>query len=141
VCSNGSGTCILAYDHVYEVYVTEWGDNTDICWDSIPGDCLADVYFRMYFGGELICSSSVVEDASWASWNEPCAIAFNETDPWSLIFRDYDALSPDDPVGVHAFAQPDGSPGPVPVEFLHAGGAIWGDATTAFTVTVTFVPK
>jgi len=125
VCTGGQ-ECIPAFDHVYELTVKSWRDYTPDCWDSFAGDCLADVFFTVFYGtqGE-VCRSTVHDETSDTEWiDEPCDVAINETDVMQIVFYDFDDVTANDPTNSVCF-NTGGECGAIGIEYLRAGGAIW----------------
>jgi hypothetical protein len=125
VCTSSTQECVEASLQTYDLTVVEWTDYTPNCWDALSGDCLADVFYEVRYGGELIFSSDVVDETVSASWDEPVVIALQPDDALVVRFYDWDAVTANDFTNSVCFTNPDGECGPVPTESLHAGGAVW----------------
>lgn len=132
VCSPTMG-CRDAFGATYDVVVDDWRDHTTVCWDV--DDCLADVYYDLYYAGEQVFESSTVADVVQASWSEPATFAINDLDVLSIAFADED-LDADDAMITVCFLA-DLTCGPVPVDVLHAGTYAWDD--DSFAVSVRFL--
>lgn len=149
VCSVANNECVPAYFHTFEVRVVTWEDHTPDCWDTLDADCLADAFFVATYGGsEVYPMSAVHNDVAYTDWlDEPFDVAINADEALWFAFYDWDDLSPNDFLNLVCFFDNVGDPcGPVGIEFLHAGGAVW-DYTNApepkdrFFVQVSFVAK
>lgn len=122
VCS-AEQECLPAYNHVYELTVHRWEDHTPTCWDTL--DCLADVYFKIFYGtqGELY-SSGIRLDTSTAAWDtEPVQVGINDTDVMVIAFYDSDDASADNLTNSVCFGVSEC--GPITLTALQTGGEVW----------------
>lgn len=143
VCSVGQ-ECVPAWGRTYQVYVDVWRDHSTTCWDTL--DCLADVYWFMYYGGELVYSSAQQDNVSEASWPDPGSIIVdsdNELESnkvWSIVFYDADGASGDD--AINLVCEPDAGDAcsHIPLQYLKWGSVIWDqERDWPFEVWVRFV--
>ena len=78
VCSASSQSCESAYGWAYDVWVSYWADQADVCWDgdSCTG---ADPFYEIVLGGQTVFTSSVVDDTGVASWSTPASLVLDGT--------------------------------------------------------------
>jgi hypothetical protein len=136
VCSVGSSTCVEVFSATYEIVVDEWKDNTPTCWDGL-GDCFADVYYEVYYGGEPVFTSSTVDDVVTTGWTDPWTATLDPQIVLSFAFWDDDTLG-DESLGAQCFTQEDQSCGAVPAAVLHAGTMLWDPGGESLAVQVRF---
>lgn len=132
VCNSGQ-ECVFAWGQTYQVCVDYWADVSPMCWDG-PGDCYADVYFEMYYGGALIGVSPTHDDVLSTSWDECATFEINSdiddgaqsSGVWSVVFLDDDgAINPADHIDV--ICEPGGAGGCtfIPLDYLKWGQVFW----------------
>ena len=139
VCSIGGGGCIAAFGATYDVVVEQWEDHTPTCWDIAP-DCFADVYYRVYYGGDPVFTSSTQDNAVTATWADPWSSVIDSDAVLRFSFLDEDNLL-DDQLNDECFLDGVGSCGPVPSSVLHAGIAEWTPDPESFVVRVRFLAQ
>jgi hypothetical protein len=146
VC-NSAQECVSAWGTTYNVCVDLWRDYSTICWDVGCG--LADVFYELAYGGNVVHVSNTFDDALEATWTEcyPIEINANVTDTtqsngvWRATFWDRDAATDHDFIFTACFPN-DGACSFVPLSFLKAGGATWAASATApFEIRVRFVAQ
>lgn len=136
VCSVGTSTCIDSFSATYDIVVDQWTDHTPVCWDGV-GNCLADVYYEVYYGGDPVFTSVTFDDTLNASWTDPWTVVLDPALVLTFAFFDDDTLG-DESIDTECFVQGDGTCGPVPASVLHAGTVLWDPGDDTFTVQVRF---
>lgn len=141
VCSVAAGDCVGVFEADYDVVVEQWIDQTPVCWDGL-GDCYADVYYQVFYGGNLEFTSATVDDALQASWDQPWTTMFAPESVLSVTFWDADSVGGDEVIVTECFLDGMMSCGPLTAATLHEGVAAWQPAADAdgFVVQVRFLP-
>ncbi len=139
MCSVGSATCVEVFAATYDIVVDHWKDNTPTCWDGVGG-CFADVYYEVYYGGDVVFVSSTVDDVVITSWTDPWTATLDPGTVLSFAFWDDDPFG-DESLGTQCFTQEDESCGAVPAAVLHDGTMLWDPGGDSFAVQVRFLPQ
>lgn len=136
--------CGPAWSRPYSICVAGWADYSPTCWDF--DDCYADVYFDVYYGGDLVFSSPTQNESVMASWDECATVVINSdngltsNEVLSVLFYDEDGAGADDLMN-YACHVDAGACSFIPVQYLHDGFAFYEhDANYLFDVTLLFNP-
>ncbi|MFO0631862.1 MAG: hypothetical protein U0168_03330 [Nannocystaceae bacterium] len=139
VCSMAAGACVGAFEADYDIVVEQWQDETPVCWDGIS-DCYADVYYQVFYGGNLEFTSATVDDALQASWTDPWTTMLAPETVLSFTFWDHDSVGGDEFIVTECFLDPENACSPVGAATLHEGVASWQPEGDGFIVQVRFLP-
>lgn len=90
VCSSSGQTCLPAYGTFYRIWVEEWTDLADVCWDA--DSCAdADPFYSINLGGFYEFTSVSFADTGTATWwSDPASLQIDGNQSLYIYMEDED---------------------------------------------------